>query len=378
MAFPNLLKRLFASNGAGITLRGDIMPYGTAAPKAHGTAAAGSAETLSRSDHVHPLQTTVSGNAGSATKLAAKRTIDGVSFDGSANIHHYGTCSTAADTAAKTVALANFVLATGAIAFIRFTVTNTASSPTLNINSTGARAIRYRNAGINASHLAANRTYCFIYDGSYYQLVGDIDTNTKYTAASAAPKAPGTAAVGTSTKYAREDHVHPAQTIGTASGTVSGTTKLSDATNSTSGADSGVAATPKAVKAAYDKAVEAKNAADAAFPKAGGTLTGAVVEKLTSLSGTSVSLNLKTANNFTHNVTANTAFTVTANTGNSFQLGTLVLTNGGAFTVTWPSSFKWADGAPPSLMESGIDVITFFTINGGTTYYAAQAMTGIA
>ena len=378
MAFPNLLKRLFASNGAGITLRGDIMPYGTAAPKAHGTAAAGSAETLSRSDHVHPLQTTVSGNAGSATKLATKRTIDGVNFDGSANIHHYGTCSTAAGTAAKTVTLANFVLATGAIAFIRFTVTNTASSPTLNINATGAKAIRYRNAGINASHLAANRTYCFIYDGSYYQLVGDIDTNTTYTAASAAPKAPGTAAVGTSTKYAREDHVHPAQTIGTASGTVSGTTKLSDATNGTSGADSGVAATPKAVKAAYDKAVEAKNAADAAFPKAGGTLTGAVVEKLTSLSGTSVSLNLKTANNFTHNVTANTAFTVTANTGNSFQLGTLVLTNGGAFTVTWPSSFKWADGAPPSLMESGIDVITFFTINGGTTYYAAQAMTGIA
>lgn len=63
---------------------------------------------------------------------------------------------------------------------------------------------------------------------------------------------------------ARADHRHPEYSIGTASGTVSGMTKLSDATNSTSGADSGVAATPKAVKAAYDKAVEAKNAADAA------------------------------------------------------------------------------------------------------------------
>lgn len=110
----------------------------------------------------------------------------------------------------------------------------------------------------------------------------------------------------------------------------------------------------------------------------GGTLTGAVAESLAKVTGEAVTLDLKAANNFTHNVTANTAFTVTANTGNSFQLGTLVLTNGGAFTVTWPSSFKWADGAPPSLMESGIDVITFFTINGGTTYYAAQAMTGIA
>lgn len=110
----------------------------------------------------------------------------------------------------------------------------------------------------------------------------------------------------------------------------------------------------------------------------GGTLTGAVAESLAKVTGEAVTLDLKAANNFTHNVTANTAFTVTANTGNSFQLGTLVLTNGGAFTVTWPSSFKWADGAPPSLMTSGIDVITFFTIDGGTTYYAAQAMTGIA
>lgn len=58
---------------------------------------------------------------------------------------------------------------------------------------------------------------------------------------------------------ARADHKHPEYSIGTASGTVSGTTKLSDATNSTSDVNSGVAATPKAVKAAYDKAVEAQN-----------------------------------------------------------------------------------------------------------------------
>lgn len=37
-------------------------------------------------------------------------------------------------------------------------------------------------------------------------------TDTKYTAASATPLMDGTAAVGTSTKYAREDHVHPVDT----------------------------------------------------------------------------------------------------------------------------------------------------------------------
>lgn len=110
----------------------------------------------------------------------------------------------------------------------------------------------------------------------------------------------------------------------------------------------------------------------------GGTLTGAVAEALQAVTGEAVVLDLKTSNNFTHAVAADTTFTVTAHAGSSFQLGTLVLTNGGAFTVTWPDSFKWADGVPPSLMAGGVDVITFFTIDGGETYYAAQVMTGVA
>lgn len=129
------------------------------------------------------LDCDVDGNAGTATKLATKRTIDGVSFDGSAAITHYGTCSTAAGTAAKTVSLSGFSLVTGARITVRFTVTNTSSSPTLNVNSTGAKAIRYRNSAISAGYLAANRTYEFVYDGSCWQLVGDIDTSTTYSSA---------------------------------------------------------------------------------------------------------------------------------------------------------------------------------------------------
>lgn len=41
------------------------------------------------------------------------------------------------------------------------------------------------------------------------------DTDTTYTAATAIPLVAGTATVGTSVKYAREDHVHPAQTTAT-------------------------------------------------------------------------------------------------------------------------------------------------------------------
>jgi|GEM_PF-751530 len=156
-------------------------------PKAAGTAAVGTEKsTFARGDHMHPAQTTITGNAGTATKLSTARTIDCVSFNGSANIIHYGTCSTAAETEAKAVNCTGFVLATGARIAVRFTVTNTAANPTLNVNATGAKAIRYRNAAIAAGYLAANRTYDFIYDGTYFQLIGDIDTNTTYAVATQA------------------------------------------------------------------------------------------------------------------------------------------------------------------------------------------------
>lgn len=52
-----------------------------------------------------------------------------------------GTCSTATATAAKVVVLDNFTLTDGVTIYVRFTYSNTASSPTLNVNSTGAKSI---------------------------------------------------------------------------------------------------------------------------------------------------------------------------------------------------------------------------------------------
>ena len=176
-----------ASIGAAAASHGTHVTYGTNAPKAAGTASAGTASTVSRSDHVHPAQTTVSGNAGSATKLATARTIDGVSFNGTSNITHFGSCSTAAGTAAKVVSCSGFVLTTGSVITVKFTVTNTASNPTLNVNNTGAKAIQYRGNAIASGYLEANRVYTFIYDGTNYQLIGDLntDTNTTYNTGTA-------------------------------------------------------------------------------------------------------------------------------------------------------------------------------------------------
>lgn len=154
-------------------------------------------------------------NVLSATKLTTARTIDGVSFNGSANIVHYGTCGTAAATTAKVVDCTGFTLATGAWIAIKFTVTNTGAvgSLTLNVNGTGAKSIKYRGGNLpSAGTLTTGRTYLFVYDGTNYELIGDLDTNSTYTAASAAPLMDGTATVGSSVKYAREDHVHPSDT----------------------------------------------------------------------------------------------------------------------------------------------------------------------
>ena len=180
-----------AAIGAAAASHGTHVTYGSDAPKANGTASAGTAASVSRSDHVHPAQTSVSGNAGSATKLATPRTIDGVSFNGTANITHYGTCSTAAGTAAKTVSLTGFTLVTGAIVTVKFTVTNTAANPTLNVNGTGAKAIMYRGSAISAGYLAANRVYIFVYDGTDYELIGDINTDTNTTYNTGTASTPG-------------------------------------------------------------------------------------------------------------------------------------------------------------------------------------------
>ena len=93
----------------------------------------------------------------------------------------YAVCSTAAATAAKTVTIPGFRLFAGAVAYIKFSVKNTAANPTLNISGTGAKAIWYQGAAISSSYLNANRTYAFVYDGSVYQLIGDINTDTKYS-----------------------------------------------------------------------------------------------------------------------------------------------------------------------------------------------------
>lgn len=79
----------------------------------------------------------------------------------------YLTCSTAAGTVAKTVSCTNFKLATGVTCSVKFTNANTAANPTLNVGSTGAKAIYYNDAVASSSNSwSANEIVTFVYSGS--------------------------------------------------------------------------------------------------------------------------------------------------------------------------------------------------------------------
>lgn len=110
-----------------------------------------------------------------ATKLVNSRTIDGISFDGTTNVTRYATCSTAAGTKAKTanVTAGSFSLATGAQVTVKFTYANTVAAPTLNINSSGAKAIYWHGAALDPSqYWSAGAVLDFVYNGSQWELIG--------------------------------------------------------------------------------------------------------------------------------------------------------------------------------------------------------------
>ena len=127
----------------------------------------------------------------------------------------YGTCATAAATAAKTVTLTagtNFTLRAGVEVLIKCTYTNSANNPTLNVAGTGAKSIWYNTAAITTSSVGvvtvANRYIKYVYDGTYWVWCGQsIDNNTTYsvvskTANGLCPKLPDET---TTTKYLRQD-----------------------------------------------------------------------------------------------------------------------------------------------------------------------------
>ena len=89
-------------------------------------------------------------------------------------VYQFGTCDTAADTAAKVVTLSNYPgYFTGSRISVKFTNPNTVANPTLNVNSKGAKTIRAKGANLAASssyNWVAGDIVDFVYDGTYWNI----------------------------------------------------------------------------------------------------------------------------------------------------------------------------------------------------------------
>jgi hypothetical protein len=165
------------------------------------------------------------------------------------------------------------------------------------------------------------------------------------TASSTVPAALGTAAVGTGTTYARADHVHAMPTAANVGALASG-------------ADINLA----------DYKVQRPYLQDwAEVVNARGSVSGAQA------------IDIELGNVVTATITAATTFTF-SNPPASGRAGSfvLILTNGGAYTITWPTSVKWPSGTAPTLTASGVDMLSFHTIDGGSTWRGALCGKGYA
>lgn len=259
-----------ASIGAAASSHGTHVTYSSTAPKVAGTAAVGSEGAVARGDHVHAAQTSVSGNAGTATKLATARNIiignKTNSFDGSANITY-----TLADIGAAAsnhthgllhdslaVTLSNTTTDNGwsminssYYGFLLKSIRTNASAPNWICNdysagiafggadTKGVLSMAYNAPNIKFAGGNGSKPVWWIgltgTSGTSYNLANFENKNhgTHVTYSTTAPKVAGTASVGSAANVARGDHVHPAQT--SVSGNAGTATKLATARTLTIG-----------------------------------------------------------------------------------------------------------------------------------------------
>lgn len=185
--------------------------------KMDGTQNAGSLSTFAKADHVHPTDTSRASTAtasASANGLMSKE--DKAKMDKSMVV---GQANVGGTTSAYTATITGVTLTHGTIIALYNAVGANAASATLNVNSLGAKPIYYNSSAIPASRYPNKSVCLFMYNTSIvstgcWQLIYSYDSNNTYTAASATPTADtASGAVGTSAKYAREDHVHPKSSI---------------------------------------------------------------------------------------------------------------------------------------------------------------------
>ena len=151
-----------------------------------------------------------------------------------------------------------------------------------------------------------------------------------------------------------------------------------------------VHATGKAYYAHGGAWVELGNQTDvtAALAKSGGTLSGAVnfadqiaqrpvlkdyAETKVAMAAHAVDLTLGNVQTYTLSGGQTLTFTNPPASGTAGSF-TLIVTNGGSATLTWPTSVDWPAATAPALTASGVDILFFTTCDGGTIWYGTAVL----
>ena len=101
------------------------------------------------------------------------------------------------------------------------------------------------------------------------------------------------------------------------------------------------------------------------------TVSGRGAQVVLAPSGAVVSNNLDAfaGEFFTKTISGATTLTVSRYPGtNAATSFILEITNGGSATITWWAGIRWPGGSAPVLSSAGVDVLGFYTLDGGTTW----------
>ena len=96
------------------------------------------------------------------------------------------------------------------------------------------------------------------------------------------------------------------------------------------------------------------------------TKTVSIIETKAAIAASAIDVNL--GNYFTKTISGATTFTANAISSGNVSSFILELTNAGSAAITWFSGVKWAGGTAPTLTSSGVDILGFYTHDGGTTW----------
>lgn len=126
--------------------------------------------------YVHDEHTLID-DKGNEIVMFHKNSVDDVVMDFKSKVTAKGkiifstVCSTAAATAAKTVSVPGFHLVDGAHLTVKFTNGITVANATLNVNSTGAKAIHLNGEVLPAGVVLAGNWVILKYDGSVFDVI---------------------------------------------------------------------------------------------------------------------------------------------------------------------------------------------------------------